>query len=65
MGLRGSDCITGVVSGRWVAAGESFGSGRGGRGRIYYGWPLLLSLACFCREPRAGIIQREKKVISC
>ena len=32
MGLKGSDCAKGIVSGRWAAAGEGVGFGPGGRG---------------------------------
>ena len=58
MGSSGSDRTKGVVSGRWEAAGESVGSGRGGGGGKNYG---CLSLAYFCREPTVGNIQWEKK----
>ena len=32
IGSRGNDCTKGVVSGRWAAAGEGVGFGRGWRG---------------------------------
>jgi len=47
VGSRGIDCVKGVDSERWVAAGESVGSGGGGGGGINYDSPLLLSFPCF------------------
>ena len=44
MGLKGSDCAKGVVSGRWAAAGEGVGFGPGGRGGNIYGERLSVRI---------------------
>ena len=63
-GLKGIDSTKGVVSGRWVAAREGVGSGRGGRGRKNHDGRCSSSFGCFCRGSTVGIIWREKKDIS-
>ena len=42
MGLKGSDCAKGVVSGRWAAAGEGVGFGPGGQGGNIYDVRVLV-----------------------